>query len=1094
MIYPENRFLRGQNTFYLTENERQAIRLAEERFYPSLLRAGHRPIVSPIEFSDPSKYVKYQSFKSFFDAQIFSLFLKTKPSLKIIERDNLPNVSNISANEIGQSFFLASDSLENPYSIRIAKNMPSSADDIEEDAHLYSFYFEGEEYPLLGASLAEKEKNGVLSISIAGYPFEDYFSKSIFGYIAPSSKRREAEEKAFSGFQKFILSENPYIFSKSENGGPVTEIRKNISFPRLDDFNLDFITEKYQKYVEEIHLLAESYDEEKTDYLLRSLIDPAVISSSADAAGMRMAALLDTVSHFSDFFFAETRSVANHAVSPFFPSDIVRVIPENVPSWIKSASTYYMLSVSGTRRGAEVFFRALGLEGDSYEINEKIYKTEPLDYGYVKNLYSYAQTPLAFDDVPIKKDGYPDFSKIDEIFQENHYFSRLENLSPDIGTSSFSKNIATVDGVLSKRRFIETTGDVFDMPLASGEFCFSQARGFTGDPFPEQFYDECGCPIDAPDIAFFLCSEQKDVYDGNCKKYVIDVVPDCFVASGDIVTSGDFLCRFDLSVFSQNNIAGNATIVKEGPWLYLKYNKAVASPCFQGVVENKSRKIDIKICQKTGELGEGSFVQSIRLYDSINNLPVDIDLSPSGSPYLSGCAGVVDETALFYHPSSGETFVSALRILIENAICQEFSALPSLPLNGTQYFLDVSLDENGRASICFESKDASSPDYSIGIFRGDARLVYYEGGFLIVDTSTSMEISDGIISESFLLPCPSGGSLYLDYGFLGSALSPFIQADYDGADIIAGPEFPLVALPSSPSGFCEVSGVVSSSGKSYAQMQVRIFGGAPPFEFFGLQPFSVLEEGQLFSMFAIDSNGCVSNVVSGEVLCNVDPCIGEDLFITGSGDSLAIISIPRKPSVSANLECVLDSENRRTGKALLSLDVSGGQPPYQFIGGEDGQEVSDGESLVLYAIDSKGCVSDVLNLDVDCPSEIPECTPIRLNAAFETRKSGEQSSAVFSYCVENLPFNDNVQDVTAVFVPQGVTAQFMLGNPVIASFTTLCGAKELNFSFSPFDPSQIEVKIYLTINTDKCSYADIFVMSVDPNNLSDTDTYTKILN
>lgn len=273
-----------------------------------------------------------------------------------------------------------------------------------------------------------------------------------------------------------------------------------------------------------------------------------------------------------------------------------------------------------------------------------------------------------------------------------------------------------------------------------------------------------------------------------------------------------------------------------------------------------------------------------------------------------------------------------------------------------------------------------------------------------------------------------------------------------------------------------------------ADLFIKVYGGTSPYTISGLGG-DIITDGfvsgetispNTYNIMATDKNGCVSDITEFVVDCQ-DPCLGT--FI----------------DVDIDYSCILDEFSQNTGQAIVSLTISGGVPPYNVIGVQDGETVNDDEIISVEVIDSQGCSSGVLGDVVDC--EVPatvDCDPINLNNTLETTNSEIQDNTAkvnVTYDLIGLPTGLFIDTVTLTTQGSGGDDSYVVGTPVVTVFTTSSGADTISLNFNP---TIIQDSITLDIDIDVllsngCNYTDNYSMTVDPRQLGNTDSYDTIL-
>jgi len=185
------------------------------------------------------------------------------------------------------------------------------------------------------------------------------------------------------------------------------------------------------------------------------------------------------------------------------------------------------------------------------------------------------------------------------------------------------------------------------------------------------------------------------------------------------------------------------------------------------------------------------------------------------------------------------------------------------------------------------------------------------------------------------------------------------------------------------------------------------------------------------------------------------------------------------PILSSNISCA-------DNVATVNLTVSGGTAPFNYYGLIDGQEITENGIYSVYVEDSNGCKSDVIEVLIDCITEV-NCSPITLISALETTSSDDEnntSTLTYSYRVDFTNISDRIDEVGLTV--QGINGSelYMLGNPVIQTFSTDFGAKQIFFNYNPFSPILTYVKIFMVVKLENgCIYSSVHELSVDGSTL-----------
>ena len=149
-------------------------------------------------------------------------------------------------------------------------------------------------------------------------------------------------------------------------------------------------------------------------------------------------------------------------------------------------------------------------------------------------------------------------------------------------------------------------------------------------------------------------------------------------------------------------------------------------------------------------LVNGGYFKSIKLYSSTLGLKT-LNLDPTTTPYLTGCAGTVSPASLYFNYLDKNTFTNAIKTLLRNAICTEFGGAVIL----TNYNLFFGWIGN-TLYISFMAKHLPSSQW-IGYDINNSTLVYQNGSTLrTINYSTfnhKPNVSPVIYTEEFSQYC-----------------------------------------------------------------------------------------------------------------------------------------------------------------------------------------------------------------------------------------------------------------------------------------------------------------------------------------------------
>lgn len=867
-----------------------------------------------VDYSDPKNFVKYSSFSELVRYSIEDIILNY-PSALHIQRNLIGydygdvNITDIQYSSLlnTTSFSISTNYINNPFQLDYTdKNLNTKQ--FSSLFQNYVFSYNNTDFVITSFTPSSSLRNSKINITVSGKPFTDAITQRIDAYIKPKEEYKKLIfEKNFNGFQKYILQDS-FTFKtvKEADSGPSYLYNLKFSIPKYDDYNLDFFTKKYERFLTSLLEFTNKHDERNSNISSRLLIPDSVQDITLTSSGLptlgKPNVLINTISSFADqvyaqinafktydYIYFDTPNISQNRLNKYINNQGLK-IDKNVD--ILSSDLKYLLihlpdllNKKGTRDAIDFLFQYLNIPTELIEFNEHVYKTKKIDYQALEFLYSKISPDLILSSIPVKRDGSPDISKIITHFQGSGYFDELKNLLPSVANNFLINTGTTTDAEILYQNDFNISGEttfnteLLNIKSLTGTPCYSFSGEIINHPLPETFFDECGCEIsELNDLAYKLCVSPLNIYDGACPSFVIDVVPDCIASpmSGETV-SGQTECTYNYSLISKNSNLNKVTpsVITNG--VELSYDLILTSDCTAGSTKSSSIVANFEQCYENNFIIQTSgYVDTIRLYDSINNNPVDLDLNPNTTTYLNGCSGVVDPSNLYFPSGDTTVYQDSLQTLIENGICDEFSTLPSIPTNGGQYNMEVVVSSGGTVSICFNVKDNPvSPVYSIGINRNDALFSYFDSSINYTTDKVISKLSSNDILETENVACLSGEALQINRSIDGATLLSNVSLNYNDISLNNSFDIDTYELSSNTTGVCLIDGVFSGQTFEYgANLNINVYGGNPPYEFIGIENGQYLPSGQTYSVFAIDASGCTSNIVSGEVICNIDTCLG----------------------------------------------------------------------------------------------------------------------------------------------------------------------------------------------------------------------------
>ena len=677
----ETNFLNDRNTFSLTDlfyttsqdviNPNDASRVYSysmpNYFNENLLPAQ---ILENIDYSEPLNYIKFSSFEDLIVKSITNIIVNFPSSLHIqttiVGRDygsnNITDILYDNENDFTH-ITIDTDYISNPGGINILSTNISDQKNLNELYQNYELFIDSVRYKITYFQGAERNANSSIKITIKGKVFDggDTYVNEDF-YIVPSADYIQTITDTFSGFEKYLLTRFE-ISDTYEYEGQKLLYKKYFIIPQYDSFNYDFYTDRYENFLTELLTLARKYDEQDTNIILRLLVPKALINDAYslnqydDVIPNKILILSSFIGSYFDTLHERIKKFYNGE-----PVDYNRI------------SNLYLKKYAGTAWQLKKIINKYNIPDALIDFSQIVYTTKPINYSVLERVYQQYDIDIINSELPINKDGTPNVQNIKKVFQSNGYFQELENLYP-VDEDIFLRSETSETVEYKVFNDIENDNlDVIDYTLTgftlTNDSCFEITGSVIESTTPQIFLDECGCEIDKTDYAFDFYLKPQNPYDMECAKFVLDVVPTCTVniITGDPVT-GETTCRYEYNILSSDNIGNSVFIEPTLNGLIVSYKTILSASCQEQQQTSYQNVINIYNCYSIENMTVSGYVEEIRLFDTVLNTPIDIDISPS-SPYLIGYFHTVDPNDLYFPASLDdiEIWEEAVLKVIENAV------------------------------------------------------------------------------------------------------------------------------------------------------------------------------------------------------------------------------------------------------------------------------------------------------------------------------------------------------------------------------------------------------------------------------------------
>lgn len=860
----ENNFIRtkifGLNEFELTSSfDNGAVNISKIYNYTPLTsnnQVTNDYTSNNIDYSDPTNYVKFGSFQEYIKRSL--------NNIKNIYPHNIYISPNMVGREYGDVNIYDIVISNNTTSFKINTNYVNTSfinylKESKVNFLNYNFYYEGVNYTIIELIGSKTTRNSYLTLTVSGTPFENEINKNISAYINPNDSYKNSQLSQLTGFERYIVGDSFILNDLYEGDIFNFSYKKKYAFPKINFTQLDFSSKYYDEFVNDLMQLAFKYDDNQLNITERLLIPYTIQDIDIDDNNNRSMGKINTL-----------LSVISGAFDRIYEK-INNVYDTNIDYY--KISDEYRLSYSNSRAYVYDTLLKYNIPSSLIEFNEHVYKTRIINYDVVKKVYNQYKLNIASYNLPLTEKGEPNINKLTGYFQEKNYFNGLKNVFPDVEDIFIVDEITTTSGQTFYSIVPDISGEVMNFVLSGYNITNSACVNISGDiinsSLPRTFVDECGCEVDREDYVNSLHITPINPYINNCPKLLIDVVPQCIVntTTGDTI-SGETLCHYFYNILSSDDIGNSVKLETSELGINVTYKTRLTSTCFDVIETDYNQLIEVYTCYDIDILPASGYLTTIKLYDTDLNSPITLDLNPYTTSYLTGCSGTLVINDLLF-PNDEElytTWEQSIITLIENAICSEFSHL-GVPENNLNYLLDVNVID-GVIRICLLNKNNPTLDYNIGINRNDALLGYYNGSYETLSNITHVFVEDiNIIHNREVCEI-----LELNKIIDGDELVSLLTVNYNSL-ILSGDHITLIDNDSYNETSCIVENYSNEINFEYgAYLNLNIYGGTPPYTLYGIDEEILYASGVIYSVFIEDASGCVSNTVSGSVICPIDRC------------------------------------------------------------------------------------------------------------------------------------------------------------------------------------------------------------------------------
>lgn len=328
----------------------------------------------------------------------------------------------------------------------------------------YVIYYNGVEYPILSVTLPQSINDVTtgLNITIQGDPFSSIVDANnranISFYIKPKQSIYDTFFSGLSDLAAFFLTKDEntgdytseFIYPSLSDNGVIVNTKETVFFPKYDDFNIDMFGDNFDKYTSKLNDLAASYDNVKTNLIVRFLTaDTLKEFDTEDRKAWLMFQLygkqfddikkyIDGITFMTNASYNKIENIPDLLIKNFahmlgFETYELEDDDTLIDSLFGTTSTSgtttpaevdielwrrmlinasYLFKSKGTRKSIEFILKLVGFPDELFDLNEYVYVAEKpvnvidvLNKIYTNNPYDDPTLLLTLQ--PFDGDGYP---------------------------------------------------------------------------------------------------------------------------------------------------------------------------------------------------------------------------------------------------------------------------------------------------------------------------------------------------------------------------------------------------------------------------------------------------------------------------------------------------------------------------------------------------------------------------------------------------------------------------------------------------------------------------------------------------------------
>jgi hypothetical protein len=441
-------------------------------------------------------YAFFGSLSEFIRVSLEDIILKWPASLYVTPITNNSfetgtTVDNYSYNTLLQTatFDVSTNRINNKYNIRYLSGGSTTTEsesplrDLSTSFLNYVISTDDGDFNVLGFTGATSVTDDTIYFKVEGDPFSASTATTVSYHIKPNVESVEAFFTQASDFQNHLLNrmvtpkyKATFRFPIRSDIGVVIYQDKDLTWPVTDGYNIDFDTSDYILYVGELIDIANNFDENKTNLIVRQLVSESISDFDTmpkcdgdiiESAGQKMNKTLkiygrefDEIKRYIDGIkFANTvtydgkdnmpdsllkylaKSLGWDMISSVLENDLLQTYltpadptysghsrgltpyEAEIELWRRIIlNSPWIWKSKGTRKVIEFFLSFIGTPKDLISFNEYVYKANaPLDVELVKDVIAeLGLDDTILDTLNFDSDGYPRFFRNDA----NMYFQK----------------------------------------------------------------------------------------------------------------------------------------------------------------------------------------------------------------------------------------------------------------------------------------------------------------------------------------------------------------------------------------------------------------------------------------------------------------------------------------------------------------------------------------------------------------------------------------------------------------------------------------------------------------------------------------------